>query len=596
MWTCSIAMGMAISLASAPQDSADKNPVEVGLLTADQLHVALVDTERAHAGLVSLHNYGTSRDGRPLEVLRLTAAKQPADVPAILLVANLEGPRVFESGVALQHAQALASGYADDGRVKALLDSCVVWILPRANPDAAEGYFENPGFETWAAADGVDNDRDARSGEDGPEDLNGDGLVTQMRALDPDGEWIADPTDERVLIKADRSKGQRGRWKLYTESLDQDGDGEYGEDPPFDTRMDLNFPAGWREHAPDTGLYPTHEPEVRALVELVMGIANLALVVTYDGQDNLVEKPKTVPDDAPSVMRVPKPGVLESDGNLLAEIGERYREATSNESKGSGEDQGSFALWCYDHRGLITLNAVLWTLPSAAPPAEEEVTEPVAEAPEDDAAAGDAELDQVDAAPDSESGQPDSESKPDAKPSADAEHLLWIDATGEDWRFDPWSAFEHPTLGKVEIGGMTSYARYLPPAAERGEIAERQFDWFLGLGELPARMSIAECTKERLGKGVFRVQAVIQNEGLLPLFSKSGLRTRTTRPARVRLLLPEGASLLAGSKQELLRDLPGAGGRSEYTWLVQAHDDSELNISVDSDHAGNLNQQAELLP
>src|SRR5262249_12838512 len=158
-----------------------------------------------------------SRGGRSLDALRLAGAGAAGDKarPAILLVANLDGARVYSSAVALQHARALAEGYASDAKVKALLDSTTVFIVPRANPDAAEARFATPRYEQHASGPGVDDDRDGRMGEDPPADVNGDGVVAWIRVKDADGEWKEDPTDARALVKADRVKGERGVYKLW---------------------------------------------------------------------------------------------------------------------------------------------------------------------------------------------------------------------------------------------------------------------------------------------------------------------------------------------------------------------------------------------
>lgn len=115
----------------------------------------------AHPGLVERHKLGSSRAGRALEALRF-AGKGAGEAarPALLLVANVDGARVYASAVALEHARQLASGYGTDERVTALLDSTTVWIVPRANPDAAEARFATPRVEQRASGPGIDDDRD----------------------------------------------------------------------------------------------------------------------------------------------------------------------------------------------------------------------------------------------------------------------------------------------------------------------------------------------------------------------------------------------------------------------------------------------------
>ncbi|NOT30083.1 MAG: hypothetical protein HOP15_06500, partial [Planctomycetes bacterium] len=69
-----------------------------------------------HPELVELHKLGDSRGGRAIEALRLAGAGAKDDParPALLLVANLDGARVYSSAVALEHARALAQRYASD--------------------------------------------------------------------------------------------------------------------------------------------------------------------------------------------------------------------------------------------------------------------------------------------------------------------------------------------------------------------------------------------------------------------------------------------------------------------------------------------------
>ncbi len=564
--------------AALPTQEEESSADALGTWTHAELSARLSNLADAHPDLCTLHLVGTSREGRSIEALRITAADEPSQHPAILLVANLEGPRSFESGVALHHAARLLADQADSETVRALLASTVVWVLPRANPDAAEARFQEPRAERWAAAHGVDDDRDGRVGEDPAADLNGDGLVTLLRVADPEGEWMEDPTDARALVKADPTKGERGRWKLHPEARDLDGDGEVGEDPLHDARVDRNFAAGWEEHAAHAGRYPTDEPETRALCEFVMAHPNLVLVVVYDGLDNLVESPKGVDDDARPVKRIPPAGVLASDAKLLAKIGADYREATGNETTSSGEDAGTFGRWCYEHRGLTTLQAVLWELPTEAPKSAED-------AGEDDGATQETDAE--------ESEDEDAAEEVDAKPSADAQHLRWIDATGETWRFVDWTPFEHPELGPVELGGFAPFARYTPPEEVRRPLADAHFDWFVGLGDLLPRLTLT-VTRSAKADGLHEVEAVLSNEGYLPLLSRSARRTRTTRPVRLTLQLPQAARLLAGTTQELVSDLPGSGGRAEFTWLVHGPAEMELGVALDSDHAGELFAKAEV--
>jgi hypothetical protein len=548
---------------SLAQSAPVSQEVHAPLLTHQDLQQSLARLAAAHADLVSVVAVGRSRAGRAIEGLRIMAGERTSGRPGILVVADVDGPYVWTSTLALEQARALAEGYATDERVKKLLDSTTLYIVPRADPDAAEARFATPLVEQWASGAGVDNDRDSRMGEDPPSDVDGDGLVTQIRVPDPEGEWIEDPTDPRALVKADPKKGQRGKWKLWTEGRDLDRDERVAEDSELDAIVNQNFPQGWRELDPRAGRFATDEPPARALCDFILLHKDVSLVVTYGAQDNLVEKPKTSGDGSQRAKHLPAEGTLDADGELYAEIGKRYRKTTGSKAKGENDAHGSFQAWCELQRGLWCLNIAGWTMPLDEPAPKKE---------------GAAEKDK----PEAEKAKPETEK---AEPSEDAKRLRWIDAHNEAARFVPWKPFTHPELGAVEIGGFAPYARIEPPEAERVELQKKQFEFLLDLGELLPRVQISECTAKALSGGLWEVKAAVENRALLPLLSAAARRAGSVRPARVSLRLPKDAQLLAGNQESLLEDLPGVSGRHEYRWLVHGAVPKSIGVEVETDHA-----------
>ena len=593
----------------------------VGLVGAAQLpEVELLDhaalTERlkelasSHAPL-TLEEIGLSRAGRPIHALRIAEEGAAGERPALLLVANIDGPQVFSSGVALHLAETLARAATDE--VAGLLHTTTLFVIPRANPDAAQAYFTQPRSAALASGPGVDNDRDGRAGEDGPADVNGDGWITHMRVPDPDGSWMPDPTDERALIEADRAKGQRGRWKLYREGRDADGDEEAAEDPLLDAVVNRNFPAGWNEHDPSAGAFPSDEPETRALLDFVLAHPEIRAVVTYGELDSLVKPPQAAQKE--DGREIPYPQVMQQDAARMAEIGRRYRAIVADGAPGFGEHAGSFQRWLYQERGLLALNVVLWDVPLDAKVDEkpeetsedtqtspqEQAEEPLDEEEPKDSAEG------APAAGDSDGGEapgdrPDVADKADAKekkkkkkkkddepePCDDAKRLRWIDGAGdaEAWRFVPWAPFEHPELGPVEIGGLAPFARSEPPRDRWADIAREQLAFVVALGDMLPRTAWVECTARALGGDVYEIEASFANDALLPLSTAAGRRAHARRPARVRLVLSAGDVLLAGRRQGLVEELDGSGARHVERWLVRTPTPDAIAIELDTDGAG----------
>lgn len=526
---------------AAAQEAADRVPV----LPHKDLQLALARVTQSSVASSLL--VGQSRGGRQVEALRLAAGTLEAGRPAILVVAGLEGPEGWTSGLVLALARELTEGYATDTATQHLLDTTTVYLIPRANPDACEARFSKPLFEQRASGPGGDEDRDARRGEDGPQDVNGDGVIGWMRVPDPAGTWITDDLDPRVLILAEGTAP--GRWRLVPEGFDTDGDGAVAEDAPLDAEVNRNFGAGFEEHTPRAGAFPTSEPETRALCDFVLAHRDIQLVLVYGELDGLADPPEGIDDDAPDVQRVPPPGPRASDAAFVAGLATRYAELTGDTTGEAGDDVGTFSRFCAEHRGLWTLAIDPWSIP-------------------------------LEEAEDQEGPQP----------ADDARRLAWLEARGVTAHIG-WHAFDHPTLGPVEVGGFYPYALTEPPQEARGALVDGQRAFLTSLAADIARLALRDATWENLGGGTLEVRATLVNEGRLPLLGVWGRRTRTTRPARVELALPDGAWLLAGERIQLVEDLPG-GGEQELLWLVQGGDGAPI-VRVDSDHAGRVRATCE---
>lgn len=565
-----LSLALAAAAAAFQSDAAPSPAAPLPeLVDHATLEARLAQLAAEHPELVTTLQLGRSRGGRAITALRVASGAVEPGRPALLVVANVDGAHVWSSGLALWQVERLLER-ADDERVARMLASTTLYVVPRVAPDAAEARFATPLAEVHATGAVFDVDRDGRVGEDGPADVDGDGVVGWMRVPDPEGGWRPDPTDARGAVKADGARGQRGSFTLVREGRDSDGDELASEDPPHDARVDENFAALWREHTPSAGQFPMDEPEARALADFLIEREDVAAVVTYGRLDNLVQAPDSVDVGAPPVKRVPRPGWLKPDAERLAELARRRKAAGTASSAGEGGVEGSFPLWAYDHRGLWSVAIRPWDIPLDAKKQEVEPAE------------GDA------AAAESTETPAPAEKRPkgeEEKPGDDAKRLIWCENEGELARFRDWTAFEHPELGPVEIGGWAPYARSEPPDAVAAELAEAELAFLLELADALARVEVVESSCTALGAGLVEVRCTLANDALLPLRSASAERTETQRAVRVRLELPEGCELVAGRAEERVAALDGAGGRAELRWLVRGPVTGGA-IEVRTDHAG----------
>lgn len=537
----------------------------------DALTAALRRAAGARPDRVRLTTLATTARGRDVWLVTVGAAETAgAARPAVLVVANLEADHVVGSLVALALIERLAAAKGD---AAAWLDRVTVHVVPRLNPDGADRALAAPSVEFRTNLRPVDRDRDGRRGEDGPDDLNGDGVVTRMRVNDPKtATLIADEKDPRILRRADPAKGERAVYSEEDEGRDDDGDGLRNEDPRGGVNLNRNWPQRWTEFDPEAGSSPASEPEVFALIAFAFAHPEIAAVWSFGLNDNLRDEPK-------------KPGSTLDDADLplLAELSRIYARTTaaadppkggSPAGKGSAAPDattdGALSEWAYHQFGAVGLASRLWTTPEVPPPAPEK---------------GNAEAKAKGKAQEKVRAVPD---------DGEARWLYWNDHVTGGRAFVPFAPFEHPTLGRVEIGGWRPGVRLNPAVEQVGPLAESHLAFLKELASRFPKLDLAAVKVEAKGGGLFEIRAAVENAGFLPTAMAQGVRTRKAPQVLVRLD-PGKAKLLAGRPLERIDALAGSGGRREFRWLVQAPEGvASVRLDVSCPRAGRVVRTVEL--
>jgi len=248
---------------------------------------------KANPQIVKLESFGKTLEKRDLWVLQIAnpAGVPVAERPALLVAANFEADHLIGSELALYLADFLVKGYATNPAVKQRLDTTVIYVMPRVNPDGAELMWAPVKAARRTNVRPYDDDNDGRVDEDGPVDLNKDGLLTVMRVKDPNGAYIVDPEEPRLMKRADPKKGEKGEYSLYWEGADQDKDGFIAEDGPGGVNINRNFMHEYPYFKRDAGRYMVSEPETRAVMEFMVAHRNVAAILTFGESDNLIVAP-----------------------------------------------------------------------------------------------------------------------------------------------------------------------------------------------------------------------------------------------------------------------------------------------------------------
>ncbi|HXJ60409.1 MAG TPA: M14 family metallopeptidase [Verrucomicrobiae bacterium] len=505
--------------------------------------------------------------------------------PAMLIVAGIEGNDQVGPVSVMRWLETLAGGYQGDDRIKHLLDTTTVYAWPRVNPDAAGHFFAKPRVEIATNDKPVDDDHDGLVDEDGPEDLNGDGLITWMRVEDPEGEYMLDPVDARLLLKADRFKGERGGWQLWTEGRDNDGDKRWNEDGPGGVNFNRNFPYGYRFFATDAGRHPISEVETRALADFVIAHPNIAVAFTFGAADNLVQTPK---GEAP---KRPPTALHEEDLAWYRELGKSWRETLGLKKELSASTEpGTFSDWIYFHRGRLSLAARPW---SPALQLELAKTQGTDAKPKDDAPRKEAAPDDSTKRDQAKDKSADKPKETDNRNEEDRAFLKWIDQHATNL-FVPWKKFDHPDFPTqtVEIGGFAPYARTAPPPALLADLTEKQGRFLTELaGKLP-RIGVHRIEVKHLGESVYDITAHIENTGVLPTQLAQGGLTREVLPTRV-ILKTDTKNILSGQRTVMLDAIQGHAAK-EVRWVVRAKGESKLDLEIVSALAGHTQTAVQL--
>lgn len=650
-----------------------------------------------------------SGQGREIKAITLASDSNSANKkPAIVIVAGIDGRHLIGSETALRVAQDLLADHRD------VLEKVTFYIIPRVNPDAAERNVGkvNEGFV--GTLTDVDADRDRAMNENGPSDLNGDGVITQMRRanppLDESPVWMADPVEPRLLKKPDAAKGEVAIYSLYVEGVDEDGDGAIGEDGAGMVDLDKNFMHEWPEYDVDSGVIPLSEPEAKALAKFVLEHNNIVAAITYGRHDNLINKPDSKGRDVSG--RGPKE-IDAGDESIYEEIGKIYKEVTEQKRGAKEATAGSFVAWLYAQRGVPSFAAAVWGRPDATKVEDEKAEGEKSEGEAKDSGGdGDAkEKDTKSAKPQAagaddpiggvwqgtvtvpemgemqvtinlERGEgeavtgslvtppgtaalngtyspgsgalslkamfgpdeypmeltvqgeemsgtatgPDGNaipisakriSKPEAKSEsegaggrqrngkkddkpkvADEEAAAWLEYSDRDrggMGFIEWTEFDHPALGKVEIGGFVPGFQMNPPADQLDELAKKQTEFVVKLTEKLPTIRVEGPEVKQLAPGMYDIRLGIVNDGYLPTSTAMARKARSIMPMVVRISTPV-ENVVSGERVSREWGLDGNGMRSVHHWIVRAADGTEITINLHDERFGNREVKVKMEP
>jgi len=460
--------------------------------------------QAAFPKFLKLESIGKSARGRDLWLMTIN---NPATGPemgkaAMYIEANIHGNEIQGGEVCLYTIWYLMENYGRIDDVTRLVDERVFYIVPTVNPDGRQYFMEGPGGNARSGHVPVDDDNDGLVDEDAPEDINGNGIVEQIRKRVPgEGNYRISRSNPVVLEPV--PFGETGDWiMLGQEGVDNDGDGMVNEDGPGSYDPNRNWASDWQPNYIQSGAmdYPFQLPEARAVNDFLMSHPNIAGLQTYHNSGGMILRGP----GAESTGEYPMTDVRAYDE--LGRNGERvlpfYRYLVI--WSGLYTVHGGVIDWTNDGLGILSFSNELWS-------GEQYFTSPALKEQQAD---------------------PASPISPNLSRYFFDKYLEFGD------EFLEWKPFDHPQFGQVEMGGVwKKYQGRVPPRFMNEELCHRNMAFTLYQADEMPLVRIGEASAEKIGGDVYRVFVDITNPKVAPTVMAKAAQNTVVRPD---LLLVDG--------------------------------------------------------
>jgi hypothetical protein len=442
----------------------------------------------AHPDRCNLQSLGKSYENRDMWLLTVTNFKtgDAAAKTAFWIDGGIHANELQGVEVPLYTAWYLLEMYGRNEFITRLLDERAFYILPMLSPDSRDAHMSKPNT-THSPRSGqrpVDDDRDGLFNEDGPDDLDGDGHITQMRIKDPNGQWKPSEEFPEMLVRV--KPGEKGSYTLLgSEGIDNDGDGKVNEDG--DGFYDPNRDWAWNWQPPyvQNGAYryPFSILENRMVADFISTRPNIAGAQSYHNTGGMILRGPGAKDDQYEASDI---AVYDQIGNKGAMMLPGYRYIVIGPQL--YEVYGGSVDWLHGMRGVYTFTNELFT------PFNYFRT------PTTDIMGGNDEKYRFN------------------------KYLLFDDGLVK------WHEVNHPTYGKIEVGGFKKNWTRQPPSFLLEEECHRNMAFSLYHADQMPMVKVQSVESKTLPGGLLEVTAAIENTRIIPTHSTADVKNKITPP------------------------------------------------------------------
>lgn len=430
----------------------------------------LLECEREFPAKFRLISLADTAQGRKIwlaEITDFSTMSESQSRSAYYVQAGLHAEEGAGTTAALHWIETLLTQTA----ANQLLDHLVFYIVPRVNPDGSEyaitqcasvrSYFEQKEDIANALI---------------PQDINHDGMVLQMRKLNPLGTF-ADIDDSGIMVP--RLANMTGSfYDVYPEGYFENYDGGSWQPAMCNIDMNRSFPASWRPMK-NSEAYPCRGIETRAIAEFMTTHQNIFACIDFHCGSGGILRPLMSSDD---YLNQEDRHLIEDVGRLaecitgLPLIHEREYQEPGDRPE---EAYGCTGEWCYHALGISSYVIELGNGFTGI-------------------------------------GLP-----------TDVILKNWRFVENYDWLHQivnhhrrsgkeilvPWKKFTHPQLGEIEIGGMKNGLAYYMCPPDMVSVIPKTTQFLLEHAAMGPRLVLAKPQVTSFGSGVYRIRTQCMNIG-----------------------------------------------------------------------------------
>ena len=540
-----------------------------------ELENVLLTLEKKYPDLIKVESNCVTKENRN-QYVAIISNRKTGDYlkkPGFYLDGNIHAGEVTSSMCALYTIDYLLSNYEDNPEIAQLIDEMCIYVIPRVTPDGAETYLSTP-----YSLRSVNREYNSEKGGIRQMDLDDDGVIRMMRIKTPYGAWKKDPKDPSAMVLRDPGDMNGEFYDIYPEGAFESYEGDENLKSSKETwglDFNRNFPYGWFPEGRQEGAgdYPLSNIETKAIVDFVLAHPNIGgAAIGHTSGGIILYPPGTKPSAKAPVSDI---RILKA----IAKMGEEelgYKPLNIFDSFLSSQefyDSGALDDWMFETQGIPAYTMEFWDIATKAGVPIKWGEKNVDDQAED--------IKRFEAC------------------------LKWVKDNAPQYYSD-WKEYDHPDLGKVEIGGFNfKFTHQNPP--ENMLLKELENDARFNIRFIKAmpRLVIEKTDVEVVGEGLYKISALIGNRGYLSTaLSQTAKNIKAAKPVCITI---KGGEIVHGLTEVKIDELCGysatqtgvyfygniateknALAKKKLSWIVKATKGDTITITASNNKAGEV--------